>query len=307
MPHTFYLWQGQGIKPWVNRYAQLPQNHILLDGSEGQIKPDMKFDMVLSQNKFGQFQVAQQIAQRFNIPLISLEHTLPMHTWHKKQIDAMTAMQGSINVFISEYSIKQWGFDPKHPSVRIVEHAVDTSVFQPSIYSNQQFGTNGVISTVNDWINRDWCCNFSLFKKLVLDKGLPYKVVGDTPGFSEPAKDIAELVKHYHDGTVYFNTSTISPVPTAMLEAMACGLPVVSTATCQIPDIIKNEVNGYCSNDEDYLADKLKFCLENPTHPEILEICKNAVKTIEERFSIKTHVKKWLEIFDSVYGKGYDV
>src|SRR5687768_17366201 len=66
LPHTFYLYQGKNIKPWDNSSRQLPHNHILLDGSDHQVKLDMKFDMVLSQNKFGQFQVAQAIARHNN-------------------------------------------------------------------------------------------------------------------------------------------------------------------------------------------------------------------------------------------------
>src|SRR5687767_14302876 len=62
LPHTFYLYQGKGIKTWGFEYRPLPQNTILLDGSESQVRIDMKFDMVLSQNKFGQYQVAHQIA-----------------------------------------------------------------------------------------------------------------------------------------------------------------------------------------------------------------------------------------------------
>lgn len=307
MPHTFYLWQGKGIKPWVNKYAQLPDNHVLLDGSEQQLLPDIKFDLVLSQNKFGQFQVAKQMAERFNIPLISLEHTLPMESWTKKQVDAMSQMRGQTNVFISDYSIEKWGFKKDDPTVRVIEHAIDTNVFRPSIRSDRPFGTAGVISTVNDWINRDWCCNFSLFKELVLDRGLPHKVLGDTPGFSKPAKDIDELVEHYQNGTVYFNTSTISPVPTAMLEAMACMCPVVTTATCLIPDIIEDGVNGYCSNDKEYLYDRLIFCLQNPRHKEVLNIANNAYKTIKKRFSIVKHVASWMDLFDEVIGKGYNV
>jgi hypothetical protein len=51
MPHTFYLYQGEGIKPWNNKYRQLPPNHVLLDGGPSQIKVDIKFDMVLSQSR----------------------------------------------------------------------------------------------------------------------------------------------------------------------------------------------------------------------------------------------------------------
>lgn len=65
LQHKFYLYQGKGIKTWSNQYRQIPENHILLDGTNHQVKLDMKFDIVLSQNKFGQFQVAKSMSKPF--------------------------------------------------------------------------------------------------------------------------------------------------------------------------------------------------------------------------------------------------
>lgn len=306
MPHTFYLYQAKGIKTWNNKYRQLPKNHILLNGSEQQVMLDMKLDMVLSQNKFGQFQVAEQIARALNLPLISLEHTLPPPQWNSKHLDVMKEMKGAINVFISDYSVNQWKFDHSDSSTRIVEHAIDSDLFSPCFDNSKQHGQNGVIGVVNDYINRQWCCNFELFKRLVIDRNLPYKLLGDTPGLSVGAKDVKELISHYHNGTVYFNTSTVSPIPTALLEAMSCGLPCVSTATCQIPDIINDGINGFCSNDEDYLYEKLRWCLDNPVEA-ISTVGVKARETIVKRFSVEKHVASWMQIFDEIYGKGHNV
>ena len=45
-------------------------------------------------------------------------------------------------------------------------------------------------------------------------------------------------LRHYRTKSkysIYFNTSLRSPVPFALLEAMASGMIVVSTSTCEIP------------------------------------------------------------------------
>jgi hypothetical protein len=120
---TFYMWQGKGIKNWNNIYAELPKNHILLNGSEGQILPDMKFDIVLGQGKH-QYNYAKQFAQQLNCPLINLEHTLPYYQWPDKQIKAMKEMRGDIDVFISEYNTSKWQFDKNDPKVRILHHGI---------------------------------------------------------------------------------------------------------------------------------------------------------------------------------------
>jgi hypothetical protein len=304
LPHTFYLFQGQGIKPWSNKYRQLPKNHILLDGSEEQVKLDMKFDIVLSQNKFGQYQVAKQAADHLGLPLVSIEHTLPVPQWTQKQRDGMLQMRGDINVFISEYSIKQWGFDPNDPTIRVIHHAIQSDRFtqrkSETISTGNLSRNTSILVVVNDYINRDWCCGWSIFTRVT--DGLPVVPLGDTPGFSKPAKDLDDLIQHYQDCAVFLNTSTISPVPTALLEAMSCGCPVVTTATCQIPEIVKNGINGWISNDEKYLKDRLIWCLKNPEEARNT-IGKAARETILSKFSLEKHLESWNNVFKEVYGK----
>lgn len=138
------------------------------------------------------------------------------------------------------------------------------------------------------------CCNFSGWQRTT--KGLPTLVVGDTPGLSEPAKTVEELVSYYRDSTIFLNTSTVSPVPTALLEAMACGCAVVSTATCMIPEVITDGHDGFISNDEGVLRSKLEFLLNNPS--ECRRLGYNARQTILKRFNKETFISKWNSIFD---------
>jgi glycosyltransferase involved in cell wall biosynthesis len=309
LPHTFYLYQAEGIKTWNNKYAQLPDNHILLDGGPGQVKPDMKFDVVLSQNKFGQYEIAKQISEYLNIPLISLEHTLPFPEWTKKHRQKLKEMRGDLDLFISEYSVKEWGFDLQDPKVDVIHHGIDTKLFKPfssggstqerSEISNRRL-SGAILTVVNDWINRDWCCGWNIYRRI--SDGLPVTPLGDTTNFSKPAENINKLVEAYQNTSVFLNTSIISPVPTALLEAMSCGCPVVTTATCMIPEIVQDGYNGFCSNDEAYLKDKLEWCLSNQQEA-ITTIGQNARKTIIERFSLEKHLEKWGQIFDTVCRK----
>ena len=80
--HNFYMWRGGGIKPWRLDYSPIPKGHVLLNPEKenNQIPDYIDIDLVLSQNKFGQFQIAKQIAKQLECPLISLEHTLPMES-----------------------------------------------------------------------------------------------------------------------------------------------------------------------------------------------------------------------------------
>lgn len=289
---VFYALRGPTVKDWNTNYAQVPENYILLNPARGpfQLPDDVDFDLVLSQNKFGQFQILKGLAQELHLPLVSIEHTLPPDTWPQSQLDALKTMKGDINVFISEFSRERWGWAENEAEV--IHHGIDTRLFSPAKLLVPK--KNHALSVVNDWINRDWCCGFNIWREVVGDD-IPVEVVGDTPGLSKPAKNIQELVWKYREADVFINTSTISPVPTALLEAMACGLPVVSTATAMIPSVIQHGVNGLMSNNPAELRQFVTELLGDEDYRN--ELGREARKTILERFSTEVFVDKWNDVF----------
>lgn len=302
LPHTFYMWQQEGIKPWSEKYAKIPKNHVLLNPSRGanQLPPYVDIDIVFSQNKFGQFQIAEQVADQLRCPFISLEHTLPMESWTAAQLVQMRYMGGDINIFISEFSRNKWGWGEDEADV--IHHGVDTELFSPFppmgvLVDSMVEREPKVLSVVNDWINRDWCCGFKIWSDIVgyPDIGMPVRVLGDTPGLSEPAPSTQALVREYQSSRVFLNTSLISPVPTALLEAMSSGCAVVTTATCMIPEIIQNGVNGFISNDIDELREYTNMLLQDEELASRLGA--EARKTIEENFSMQAFRNNWNEVF----------
>ena len=286
----FYLWQGgDGIKDWKNDYAKLPENHILLNGNGlNQLPIDVDFDLILSQHKFGQLQLSKELAKVFHLPVISLEHTLPMTHWKPGTVERLKTLQGDINIFISEFSRAKWLWDENEADV--VHHGVDTELFKPLPIDRK----NHILSVVNDWVNRDWCCNFQGWQRIT--KGLPVFSVGDTKGFSKASASTQELVEFYASSGIFINTSTVSPVPTSLLEAMSCGCAVVTTATCMIPEIVKDGVNGFVSNDEGVLRNRCIQLLNNPTLAK--ELGENARKTIVDNFGMDKFVSNWDSVFE---------
>jgi glycosyltransferase involved in cell wall biosynthesis len=83
-----------------------------------------------------------------------------------------------------------------------------------------------------------------------------------------------------------------------MLEAMACGCAVVSTATCDIPNIIKHGENGLLSNDETELKHFIRELLADEDKAK--ELGYNARQTIKERFNTHRFVNEWNEVFNRV-------
>jgi len=293
--HNFYLWQEPGvIKPWVKEYADVPQNTVLLnpDKQSEQIPINIDIDIVLSQNKFGQFNIASQVASTLDLPLISIEHTLPMESWNEEQLQSLYNMRGDINIFISEYSRGVWGWGEQEADV--VHHGVDTDFFCPSQNTSKQ---NIVLSVVNDWINRDWCCGYNLWEQITgyPESNLPLRVLGDTPGLSSAAESTEHLASEYRQAKIFLNTSLISPVPTCLLEAMSSGCAVVSTETCMIPEIIKNGYNGFISNDPQKLRNYVDTLLKDDEMSK--EIGLNARRTIIDNFGLTNFINQWNAAF----------
>lgn len=287
--HNFFSLQHPSFKKWDSKFRQVPNNYQILSGNsvEEQIKADMVFDIVLSQNKFGQFQILSQIAKSFNIPLVSLEHTLPVPQWSNKHRDALKNMRGKFNVFISEMSVPEWGFDMRDPYVRIIHHGIDVNQF-----NGWQGGDKKILTVCNDYINRRWCCGFDIWQQVT--QGLPINPVGSTPGLSQPAKDLDDLILKYKQCSVFFNTSTISPIPTALLEAASVGCPIVTTSTCLIPSFFKNGVNAIVSNDLQQLRLGLIDLLNNPDKAR--KLGEEARQTILKYFSEDSFVSNWDQI-----------
>lgn len=289
--HNFFSFQVNELKKW-DRSVEVPDNYYLMpEGNK--LFPRSGYDLILSQSRFGQFQAATKINERLQIPIIALEHTTPTPDLNHNRLLQMGKMVGDVNVFISYDSAQHWQSFGIGRNLNVIEHCVDSSLFRPTDKFKRE---QRVISVANQFSNRDYCLNFSGWKRIV--KNLPFVLFGDNPGLSE-SLSADKLCDEYNKSLVFLNTSTFSPVPMSLLEAMACGCAVVSMATCAIPDIIENGVNGFISNDEDELEAHCRNLLENPELA--ITLGQNAAKTIKERFSEARFISDWNEIFKKTY------
>ena len=287
--HNFYLFQSDGVKNWNNDYAPLPDNHYILPRET--LYKGLSFDMILSHSKFGQFQMSELINKNLGLPIISLEHTVPTPNPKQEWLDEIKNMTGDIDVFISEYSKGVWELNTDE--YEIVHHSVDTEIFKPRSIEKKPY----VLSVVNDFINRDYCCNYSGWVRIT--EGLDTRIVGDNGEIGSPADSVDDLVNEYNSAQVFLNTSTFSPIPSVVLEAMACGSAVVSTATCMIPEIIEHGVNGMISNDESELRSYIEQLLSDKDLRE--KIGKAARETILNKFTEESFLNNWNKIFAKAY------
>lgn len=87
-------------------------------------------------------------------------------------------------------------------------------------------------------------------------------------------------------------------IPVALMEAMANGLPVVSTYHSGIPELIENNISGYLCDEKNIkqISDKLIFIFNNPES--VLSSTVNARKKIEEAFNIDVEYYKMTSLME---------
>ena len=73
-------------------------------------------------------------------------------------------------------------------------------------------------------------------------------------------------IKMIHDSKVMILTSRWEGTPMCALEAMALGTPVVSTPSDGMTDLLDDGVNGYLTDDDAQMAEKLLKIMNDPTH-----------------------------------------
>jgi hypothetical protein len=221
-------------------------------------------------------------AQR-RLPRVYLEHNTP----YPDPVDSRHpfADPGGLLVHVTRYNRLMWDNGPT--PTRVVEHSV---AIDPAV-SWRGTRPEGV-TMVNSMVRRGRRVGLDVL--LEARRHVPIALAGfgndglDGLIGAIPYRDLHRTVAEYR---FLFSPCRYTSLPLAVIEALTIGMPVVVLATTELPDVIRNGVHGYCSNDLDVLIAGMRRLIADPGHA--AELGANARELARARFGLDRFARDW--------------
>jgi len=215
-------------------------------------------------------------------------------------------------VIYSESLIQEWGLEKYRHKIAIAhEHFLDFDKFK---LRNQLSERKNLVGYIGRLSKEKGILNFMKAIPEILKEGNDVKfLVG---GEGQLRGEIDEYLREENlDGEVelpgwiphdqlpeYLNKlkllvlpSYTEGLPNIMLEAMACGTPVLATPVGSVPDVIKDGETGFIMKDgsPEYIANNIIKALD---HPDLEQIARNAHALVRREFTYQKAVKRYRQI-----------
>lgn len=198
---------------------------------------------------------------------------------------------------------------------QLIDNGVDTEHFHPGLAAPGEFVV-GTVGRVQDVKNQAALVEaFVTLRKMLPGRKMRLVIVGDGPlrgkleqqvrdaGIADDVwlpgarSDIADLMRTF---SVFALSSIAEGTPVTLLEAMSCGLPVVSTAVGGIPALVQDNVTGQLvpAGDSTELAAALAVYANNPQLA--AEHGAAGRERIEFHYSVTAMVQAYTSLYDAL-------
>lgn len=203
-------------------------------------------------------------------------------------------------------------YDLKDRQIECVYNGIDTDIFKPIANKKEEHCFTVVsVGSMYDLKNqkllieafsilheRNEDTRLSLVGNGELRSELEKQVVklrlGDVVAFQGKQSDVSSYL---NDADVYCCTSKVEGLPLSVLEAMACGLPVISTPAGGVVDIVKSGVNGYIVNPD---AEEIALKLEILMHDQQL---RESMSANSRDIAVSINIKECAREYEQLYDK----
>lgn len=143
--------------------------------------------------------------------------------------------------------------------------------------------------------------NPSAYELLIMGKGivedfedLPLKV-----NFLGQLSDQQEIINAYNAAEIFVIPSLAENLPNTIMEAMACGVPVVGFYVGGIPEMIDHQKTGYLAEYKSAsdLAKGINFILKNTEYQSLSNLSRNKVLNY---YAEEVVAKKYIAVYESL-------
>lgn len=121
--------------------------------------------------------------------------------------------------------------------------------------------------------------------------------------FIDYVQDLAKVVMFYQAADIYLHAARADTFPNVILEALACGTPVVATAVGGISEQIEDGVTGFLTPpaDAEAMAARIEQLLISDELRQRMGL--KAAEVARKRFSLDRQVDEYLEWFNDIVSK----
>ncbi|UCC89145.1 MAG: glycosyltransferase, partial [Anaerolineales bacterium] len=108
------------------------------------------------------------------------------------------------------------------------------------------------------------------------------------------------IADQYRSADIFVTATTWEGMPNTVLEAMACGLPIVGTQAPGLHELVSNGLNGYLvpMKDPDALAEALALLIENGY--ERRRMGRQSRKLAEREFAWEYIAAQYVKVYEQV-------
>ncbi len=110
------------------------------------------------------------------------------------------------------------------------------------------------------------------------------------------AVDPRQMPRLYEEADILLNSSVVDNQPVSVLEAFAAGLPVVSTPTGDLANLIRHRTTGLLvpREDPEAMADAASYLLGNPNRAQLIARC---ARQEAEKYRWENVRSSWLAVY----------
>jgi len=220
-------------------------------------------------------------------------------------------------VLYSADLIDEWGFRAYQGKIRIAhEHIVDTTRFRVEVpvplrgqvigfvgRFSEEKGILSLLEAIGEVHQRQDDLRFLLIgdgpcmgviRAYISEHHLESAVT--LPGWV----DSVDLPQYLNQMALMVLPSVTEGLPNVMLEAMACGTPVLASGVGAIPAVIRDGQNGYLLKERS-VTGIIEGLLSAMSDPARAEVAVAARKSIEESFSLERTAEEMKKVLTAIY------